>query len=245
MRGLRRTGPADELGRRRGGNWPGGPHGIGDTAAAPAGRRPGAGWVEDELEEGPLPTGEWWVTDPAEGAINYIQGIPEWGITATLVRDNEPVVTAVYLPVQDTTYTAVRGQAAFVDGRPLRVSEKTDLWAALVGTGQASPRETSTTFELMGRTLVAMMSSAGLTRSSVPSTLHLLHVASGRLDVFWQHSAVRSGLLAGALLVSEAGGTVSSIDGQPWSLDSVDFLASAPGLHRSASQTLTAAIHNP
>lgn len=52
--------------------------------------RPEAGWVEDELEDGPLPSGEWWVVDPVEGAINYVHGIDEWAVTATLVRDNQP-----------------------------------------------------------------------------------------------------------------------------------------------------------
>ncbi len=204
--------------------------------------RPRAGWVDDELETGPLPEGEWWVTDPAEGAINHIQGVREWATTATLVRDNEAVLTVVYLPMEAATYTAVRGHGASLDGAALRVSTKTEFRAALVGTGQASPRETPETFELIGHTLTAMMGAAGLTRSSVPSTLQLVHVAAGRMDVFWQHSAVRSGLLAGALLVHEAGGTVTAIDGDPWTLQSRDFLAAAPGLHRAASATLTDAL---
>lgn len=204
--------------------------------------RPGAGWVDDELDDGPLPAGEWWVTDPAEGAINYVQGVREWATTATLVRDNEAVLAVVYLPLEDATYTAVRGAGAFLNGKALRVSAKTEFRAALVGTGQASPRETRETFELIGRTLTAMMGAAGLSRSSVPSTLQLIHVAAGRMDVFWQHSAVRSGLLAGGLLVDEAGGTVTAIDGHPWSLHSRDFLASAPGVHRAAVETLTAAF---
>ena len=208
--------------------------------------RPDAGWVEDELADGALPGGEWWVADPVEGAINYVHGIGEWAITATLVRHNQPVLTVVHLPLEAVTYSAARGQGAFYTdvfrgSRKLSVSVKTDLGAALVGTGQASPRETRQTFELIGRSLPAMMEACGATRVSVPPTLQLIHVAAGRMDVFWQYSAVRSGLLAGALLVSEAGGTVSDISGRPWSLAATDFLAAAPGLHGAASRTLTAA----
>ncbi|WP_375475604.1 inositol monophosphatase family protein [uncultured Jatrophihabitans sp.] len=204
--------------------------------------RPGAGWVEDELDDGPLPAGEWWVIDPAEGAINHVQGIREWATSATLVRDNEPVLTVVYVPLEDATYTATRGHGAFHNGTRLRVSAKTEFRAALVGTGQASPRESTETFELIGRTLAAMMGAAGLTRSAVPSTLQLIHVAAARMDLFWQHSAVRSGLLAGALLVQEAGGTVTAIDGQPWSLHSRDFLAAAPGVHEAAVDLLMTSL---
>lgn len=204
--------------------------------------RPDAGWVEDELDSGGLPAGEWWVTDPLEGAINFVHGIPDWGVTATLVRDNAPVLAVVYLPLQNAMYTAIEGGGAFLDGEPLRVSHKDDLAASFVGTGQASPRETTETFALIGRTLTTMMDAAAVTRSSVPPTLQLIHLAAGRMDVFWQHSAVRSGLLPGALLVREAGGTVTDIHGSPWTLDSDDFLCAAPLVHTQASRVLTAAL---
>lgn len=203
---------------------------------------PLAGWVEDELDDGALPDGEWWVTDPVEGAINFVHGIAEWGVTATLVQNNEPVLTVVVLPMESAVYTAVRSGGAFLNGNPIQVSAKTELAAALVGTGQASPRETVETFGLIARTLPAMMAASGVTRVSVPPTLQLVQVAAGRMDVFWQHSAVRSGLLPGALLVQEAGGTVTDLYGSPWSLSSSDFLAAAPGIHREAVTALTSAL---
>ncbi|MCE0538531.1 hypothetical protein LWF15_23820 [Kineosporia rhizophila] len=201
--------------------------------------RPQAGWVEDELEEGPLPDGEWWLTDPVEGAINYVHGIDEWAVTATLVRDNQPVLTVVHLPLAQVTYTAVAGEGAYLNGRKLTVSGKSELRGAFVATGQASPRETAETWEKIGRSLTAMMGVSGVTRASVPPTLLLVQLAAGRLDVFWQHSSVRSGLLAGALLVAEAGGTVSDLDGRAWSLDSTGFLASTPKIHAEAVATLS------
>lgn len=203
--------------------------------------RPGIGWVEDELGDGPLPPGEWWLTDPVEGAINYVHGLPEWGVTATLVSDNRPVLTVVHLPLAHQTYTATVGGGAFRNTERLRVSNKVELAGALVGTGQASPRETDETFARIGRSLVAMMPAAGVTRSSVPPTLQLVTVADGRTDVFFQYSAVRSGLLAGALLVQEAGGVLSDIGGGTWSLDSSDFVAAAPGVHADAVTVLRSA----
>lgn len=202
--------------------------------------RPRAGWAEDELGSGRLPPGEWWVTDPVEGNINHVHGMTDWGVTATLVRDNLPVLTAVHLPMSGDTYTAVRGGGVYLDGARLRPSAKTDLGAALVGTGQARPGEDKETYRRIGLSVTAMLENALIVRVSVPATLQLVEVAAGRTDAFWQHSRVRSGLVAGALLVGEAGGTVTDTRGRPWSLASDDFLAAAPGLHAAAVDVLSA-----
>ncbi|MFS8204266.1 inositol monophosphatase family protein [Streptomyces sp. CWNU-52B] len=201
--------------------------------------RPGSRWAEDELAGGALPDGEWWVVDTAEGNINHIHGMDEWAVTATLVRDNTPVLTVVHLPLTGDTYTALKGGGAHLNGEPLRASAKTDLRAALVGTGQAKPGEDEAALRRMGATVTDMLLSALVVRVSVPATLQLIHVASGRMDAFWQFSDVRSGLLPGALLVSEAGGTVTDTEGEPWSPASRDFLAAAPGLHIRAVEVLS------
>jgi len=162
--------------------------------------RPGAGWAEDEEGGGALPAGEWWVTDPVEGNVNHIHGMPDWGVTATLVRDNAPVLAVVTVPPTGDTYTAVRGGGAYLDGARLRASAKTDLGVALVATGQATPGEDSDTHRRIDQSVATMLENALVVRVSVPATLQLIHVAAGRMDAFWQYSRVRSGLLAGALL---------------------------------------------
>jgi myo-inositol-1(or 4)-monophosphatase len=201
--------------------------------------RPAAGWEESEEEGGALPSGEWWVTDPVEGNVNHIHGLSDWGVTATLVRGNQPVLTVVYLPLTDDTYSALRGGGAHQNGVSLRPSAKTNLNAALVGTGQAKPGEDTETHSRIGQSVTAMLEHALVMRVSVPATLQLIHVAAGRTDVFWQYSRVRSGLLAGALLVTEAGGTITDTHGHPWNLESEDFLASTPGLHSAAVKILS------
>ncbi len=199
---------------------------------------PNSNWDADEFEGGDLPQGLWWVTDPVEGNINLIQGMPEWCTTATLVLNGQAVLTAVHDPLQQTTYSALLGSGAFENGNRMRVSAKTDLKAALVGTGQAKPNEDAETHRQMTESLRAMLQAGLVVHVSVPATLQLVEVAAGRRDVFWQASQVRSGLLAGALLVAEAGGTISDMEGQPWRLDSKTFLASAPGLHEAATHVL-------
>ncbi|RBQ16003.1 3'(2'),5'-bisphosphate nucleotidase CysQ [Spongiactinospora rosea] len=201
--------------------------------------RPEAGWVEDELESGVLPGGEWWVTDPVEGNINHVHGMNDWGVTATLVRDNVPVLTAVHLPLTGETYTAVQGGGAFLGGVALRHSPKKGIEGALVGTGQAKPGESAETFERIGASVTAMLNAAMVIRVSVPATLQLIQVAAGRMEAFWQFSQVRSGLLAGALLVMEAGGVISDTRGRPWSLASEDFLATTPVLQAAVVDVLS------
>ncbi|MFJ1959060.1 inositol monophosphatase family protein [Streptomyces microflavus] len=201
--------------------------------------RPGSHWVEDELASGLLPEGEWWVVDTAEGNINHIHGMSEWGVTATLVRDSVPLLTVVHLPLTGDTYTALQSGGAFLNAEPLHSSAKTDLRAALVGTGQAKPGEDEESLRHMGASVTAMLLKALVVRVSVPATMQLIQVASGRMDAFWQFSDVRSGLLPGALLVSEAGGSVTDTRGEPWSLGSSGFLACAPGLHTQTVKVLS------
>ncbi|WP_435844650.1 inositol monophosphatase family protein [Streptomyces griseoaurantiacus] len=200
--------------------------------------RPGSRWVEDELATGAMPEGEWWIVDPAEGNINHVHGMPEWAVTATLMRDSRPVLTAVHLPLAGDTYTAVAGHGATLDGEPLHVSTKTGLDAALVATGQAQPDEDEETYRRIGESVTALLTAGLVVRVSVPATLQLINVAAGRMEAFWQYSEVRSGLVSGALLVTEAGGVVTDIHGDPWTPARRDFLAAAPGVHRAVSAAL-------
>ncbi|MFI9011603.1 inositol monophosphatase family protein [Actinosynnema sp. NPDC053489] len=201
--------------------------------------RPDARWVEDELAGGALPPGEWWVADPAEGNVNHLRGLPGWAVTATLVRDDRPVLTAVHLPLTGETHTALAGGGAQVDGRPLRVSGQTGLGLGLVATSQARPDEDDAVVRRVGASITAMLRDALVVRTSVPATLHLLDVAAGRVDAFWQFAGARADLLPGALLVAEAGGRVTDTEGRPWTTASAGFLAAAPGVHAEAVATLS------
>ncbi|MER5966355.1 3'(2'),5'-bisphosphate nucleotidase CysQ [Streptomyces sp. NPDC002057] len=204
-----------------------------------SGLRPEAGWVENELDGGLLPPGEWWVVDPAEGNVNHLHALPEWAVTATLVRDNRPVLTVVHLPLTGETYTALAGAGAHLDGAPLRVSPTADLGLSIVATSQARPDEDEKVVRQVGSSITAMLFDALVVRTAVPATLHLVDVAAGRIDAFWQFAGARADLLPGALLVTEAGGQVSDAQGLPWTPRSGSFLAAAPGVHASAVASLS------
>ncbi|MFJ7905170.1 inositol monophosphatase family protein [Streptomyces sp. NPDC096198] len=199
--------------------------------------RPDAGWLTEEYETAELPAGEWWVVDEVEGNVNHAHGLPEWAVTVALVRDGEPVLAVVRQPVGDLTYTATRGGGAQLNGAPLRVSAKTDMGAAIAVTGQAEAGQDDT-YERIGRSITAMLHQALLVRASVPSTFPMLLVASGHNDVFWQYHPTLPGVAAGVLMITEAGGTVTRIDGSAWGPGADSILAAAPALHSPAVAAL-------
>ncbi|MFF6989590.1 inositol monophosphatase family protein [Streptomyces sp. NPDC010273] len=201
--------------------------------------RPDARWVEEELDGGALPAGEWWVVDPAEGNVNHLHGLSDWAVTATLVRDNQPVLTVVHLPLTGETYTALAGAGAHLDGRPLHVSRTPELGLSIVATSQARPDEDEKVVRRVGASITEMLVDALVVRTSVPATLHLVNVAAGRIEVFWQFAGARADLLPGVLLVTEAGGRITDVEGRPWTPESESFLAAAPDVHADAVATLS------
>ncbi|OQD56279.1 3'(2'),5'-bisphosphate nucleotidase CysQ [Streptomyces phaeoluteigriseus] len=199
---------------------------------------PSAGWLNDEHGAGPMAAGEWWLIDPVGGNVNAVHGMPDWNIGVSLVRDGRPVLAAVYFPVLDEMFTATEGDGAFLNGVRLRASVKTSLDGALTGTGQAKPGHDPELARRMGSAFTEMMNSALYVRVSVPVTGQLAQVAAGRMDLHWQFDNVRSHA-AGVLLVQEAGGIVTDLEGKAWELATGSYLAAAPGVHAAALEVLT------
>jgi myo-inositol-1(or 4)-monophosphatase len=206
--------------------------------AALMGAHHDARWVEDDQETIVLEGGDWWSVDAVEGNVNYVHGLPEWCVSVALIRDNVPVLAAIYEPVAGRTYTAIQGGGAWMNGTPLRTSKKTDLAVAIATTAQAEAGQENT-YRRIGDSITAMLGSALLVRATVPSTFSLLMVAAGQADLFWQYEPVLPGLAPGALLIAEAGGIVTDTRGRPWRPGSADFLASAPGVHAAVVRVLS------
>ncbi|MET9231689.1 inositol monophosphatase family protein [Lentzea sp. NPDC003310] len=194
---------------------------------------PDARWLDDEHGSGPLPDGDWWLIDPVGGNMNAVQGMTDFNIGVSLVRDGRPVLAALYFPLFDELYTATEGGGAFLNGVRLSVSAKTSLDGALAGTGQAQPGQGPEMADRVGASYSAMAKHALYVRISVPVTHQLAMVAAGRMDLHWQHDNVRAHA-SGVLLVQEAGGVVTDLDGKPWTLTSREYLAAAPGVHAEA-----------
>ncbi|MEA9984727.1 MULTISPECIES: inositol monophosphatase family protein [Subtercola] len=199
--------------------------------------RPDARFSDEQNETSSLPDGEWWVVDTVEGNVNHVHGLSEWCVSIALVRDNVPVLTVIRQPVGDLTFTAVLDGGAFVNDVPLRVSAKNGLDIAVVSTGQAEAGQADT-YRRIGESITAMLGSALAVRAQVPSTFPILLVAAGHSDAFWQYEPNLPGVAAGVLLTTEAGGTVSTIDGGPWAPGADTILIAAPGVHAAALDVL-------
>ena len=192
---------------------------------------PGTPWAE-ELDTVLPETGDRWVVDAVDGAVQYLQGLPQWSVSIALVRGGRAVLAALHSATLDRTYTAALGGGAFLDGRPVVPSAKTDLGLALVAT--SNPPFVGRQPEAVagaGGALAAVLPEAGAVRNLGPTSWQVADVASGRIDAFWQYGRDAGNLLAGALLATEAGARVTDVAGGPWHPGSATFLAAPAPLH--------------
>ena len=188
---------------------------------------PEAQWLEEDWEHGTvIPTeGDVWVLDAVEGAVQFVHHLPQWVVSLALVRDGEAVLSILHSPLLNETYTAIRGGGAFLNGEPITPSPKTVLSTAMVGVGEAPfVGRRPEIVEQIARGYLRLMPAAMAHRNFGPTAWVIADVASGRLDAFWQFGSDPANLLAGALLISEAGGTVTDAEGNPWQVDSESFI---------------------
>ena len=166
-----------------------------------------------------------WVVDPIDGTQNFLRGMPWFCIAMALMEEGRTVLGIVYDPNTDELFTARRGGGAFLNGEPIRVSDCTDLPSAVVGVGH-SPRHAP---ELFLGPVTVLLGQGAQTRNILCGALQLAHVACGRLDATWDPYLLPWDVLAGILLVEEAGGTAAPYALRP------DFSGGAPLLAGTAS----------
>jgi myo-inositol-1(or 4)-monophosphatase len=193
--------------------------------------RPGVPWVAEMRTEVPE-TGEVWVVDPIDGAVQFVQGLPQWCVSVTLVRDREPVATVLHSSVLGETYTAERGRGAFRNGEPITPSTKTDLAVCLVATSQPpTVADEPAAVADAGRALAAALPRIGAVRNFGPTSWQIADTAAGRIDAFWEFGRDESNLVPGALIAREAGALVTNLDGRPWRVGDRSFVAASKSVH--------------
>ncbi|MCH0562316.1 MULTISPECIES: inositol monophosphatase [unclassified Streptomyces] len=195
--------------------------------------RPGVGWADELDSLAALPAeGELWIVDVVDGAVQFMQGLPQFCVSLALVRDGEPVAAVLHAPLLGETYAAARGLGACRDGRPVAPSVKTDPAAAVVATSQPPfPARQPAAVRRAGRSLTAVLPHVAAVRNLGPTSWQIADTAAGRLDAFWEFGRDDTNLLAGALIAREAGATVTDADGRPWGPGTDSFVAAGAGLH--------------
>ena len=170
-----------------------------------------------------------WIVDPLDGTQNYVHHLPAFAVSIALERQGELQVGVVYDPLTQECFSAAKGKGAFVNGKALKSSRCLVANEALVAF--SFPSQVARDSIEIRRFIEAGIACQSLRRLG-SAALNLAYVASGRLDAYWATSVKIWDVAAGVLLVQEAGGLVTALNGGVFELEKAHFLASAtPPLH--------------
>jgi myo-inositol-1(or 4)-monophosphatase len=177
-----------------------------------------------------------WIVDPLDGTTNYVHGVPTFAVSIALVKDGDPLVGVVYEPVADRCFRAIRDRGAFLNDSPIRVSSCDSLRSGLIG---ASLPAFVTPESLDLRRFNEIVGACQAIRRMGSAAMNLCYVAAGWLDGYWGETAKAWDVAAGILLVQEAGGYVTGLDGSPFRLMDPHFVcAGTRELHAELSERL-------
>jgi len=176
-----------------------------------------------------IPSGPCWVFDPLDGTTNFAHGLPIFCASLALEIDGTAEVAAVFDPTRKELFTAERGGGAYLNGRPIRVSKAAELVDALLVTG--FPYDVQERVDEIVGLFGAFIGRARAVRRLGSAAIDLCYVAAGRFDGFWENDLKPWDMAGGALIVQEAGGQVTNIDGTPFSSRGRHILASNGLVH--------------
>ena len=180
-----------------------------------------------------------WIVDPIDGTSNFLHGIPHFAVSIAHWRDGQIMAGLVYQPIGDELFWAERGMGTFHNNRRLRVSARTNLADALIATGL--PFKGKPKHPRYMETLAAVTPQVAGIRRFGAAALDLAWVAAGRFDGFWEYGLSSWDIAAGVLLVLEAGGSVTDLDGGEDMLVTGELLAATPELHKPLADLIAAA----
>jgi myo-inositol-1(or 4)-monophosphatase len=190
-------------------------------------------------EEGGATAGtsdERWIVDPLDGTTNYAHGYPLYCVSIAYERAGEVRAAAIYAPALGELYAAELGSGATCNGARIAVTGVERVAESLVCTGFVPAR-----YERNGANFARLSGLAQAVRRDGSAALDLAFVAAGRFEAFWEFDLKAWDVAAGALIVREAGGSATAIDGTPLALDGGSILASNGRVHADMVAALTPA----
>ncbi len=179
-----------------------------------------------------------WIIDPLDGTTNYLHQFPQYAVSIAVKHKNRLEHAVVYDPLKDELFTASRGAGAQLNDRRLRVSNSSRLEGALIGTGFPFKNEHEYLLDSYLQMFRAMVTPTAGIRRAGSAALDLAYVAASRLDGFWELNLNPWDMAAGVLLVQEAGGIVSDIEGGHDFLESGHVVAAAPKVFKDMIKIL-------
>jgi myo-inositol-1(or 4)-monophosphatase len=165
-----------------------------------------------------------WIVDPLDGTTNFVHGVPHYCVSLALERNGVLLVGTVFDPMLNECFTAAAGQGAHLNGNPIRTSDVLLLSEALAAAGfppqvQRNSPDLALFLEMLGRCQAI--------RRTGSAALNLCYLAAGRFDLFWSYATNIWDVAAGALILQEAGGLITSPLGGTFRLEEAHFLAAA------------------
>ena len=186
---------------------------------------PDHGFVGEENGEDIRPEAAYrWIVDPLDGTTNYVHQLPQYSVSVALEHEGRIIAGTVFDPVADECFSAARGQGAFLNGRRLIVSRVRELPQALVAASfPACVRRDAQEI----KDFIEVLLVAQAVRRMGSSALNLCYVAAGRFDAYWATETKTWDVAAGFLMIEEAGGVISNLQGAPYDLRKPRFVAAA------------------
>lgn len=179
-----------------------------------------------------------WVVDPLDGTSNYAHAVPCYAVNIALLIDGEGVVGVTFDPRLNEMYTAAKGGGAFLNGERIRVSKAATVADSLLSTGFPSD------YEKQKKNLVAwaqVSAHSQALRRTGSTAINMAYVAAGRFDGYWCFDNWAWDVLPGAVLIQEAGGTLTTLDGGPFDPFRPDLIASNGLIHAELAAVLNPA----
>lgn len=171
-------------------------------------------FAEEKANEDKATASEYcFIIDPIDGTANFINGVRHSCISVALLNYGEPLFGAVYNPYQSELFYAVRGKGAFLNGNPISVAER-PIERAIVSLG-TTPYDKGATAEKTLKLAYNFLMSANDLRRQGAAALDLAYVAAGRIDIFFELMLQPWDFAAGALILTEAGGVITDLNGAP------------------------------
>jgi len=179
-----------------------------------------------------------WIIDPLDGTVNYSHNFPVYAVSIALYKKSQPLVGFVYDPERAELFWAAKGMGAFLKKKRIKVTRENKLYRSLLSTGFAYNILTARKNNL--GMYARMSKKAQAVRRSGSAALDLSWVACGWLDGYWEYYLAPWDTAAGVLIVTEAGGKISCIDGKKYSIFRNDIVASNGKIHNQIRSVLTA-----
>ncbi len=179
-----------------------------------------------------------WIVDPLDGTTNFLHGIPQWAISIALEERGEIIAGLVMNPVLDEIFWAEKGIGAFLNNKRIRVSGRTDIRDSLIAMGTPGLGVKSVPRERFLKQLTTMSSTTVGTRRMGAASLDMAYVAAGKFDAYWEEGLKPWDVAAGSIIVKEAGGFVSEIDGGKNPIYGKTMLASSAVLREQVKDIL-------